>query len=126
MDTPLLALLIYEHPERFESLNATLRDLSLETYGARTWEACKELIRQYQPVLVFVELSIWNKAHDEMVKMARLADQPFNVIVIGSLPDIEQYVATMEQGAFNFLAPPFSHDTLTLAVHTAAADAQQR
>lgn len=126
MDNPLLAVLVYDQPEPFGALCRTLGDLSLETYGARNWDAARALIREYEPLVVFVELAAWKKGRDAVLNTQAPAAQFFNVIVVGPLPDIEQYVATLEQGAFNFLAPPFSHESLTLAVHSAAMDATRR
>jgi DNA-binding NtrC family response regulator len=126
MKTPLLAVLLHERPETFESLEGTLQDLSLETYGAKTWRAAEVLIDHYRPLLVFVDFSIWRKIHTGIVNKAMGTDHTFNPIVVGALPDIEEYVSAMEQGAFNYIAPPFSHESLTLLVHAAAVDASER
>lgn len=126
MEDSLLAVLVYEHHEPFGALGKTLTDLSVETYGVRTWEAARVLISQYQPMLVFVELSLWTKWREAILNTGQTAEARFNVIVVGSLPDIEQYVSTLEQGAFNFVTPPFSHETLSLAVHSAVVDVRRR
>lgn len=126
MDKPLVAVLVYEHPDPLRALSKTLMDLSVEYYGARTWDAATVLIGQYQPVMIFVEITIWSKTRDAIMRASESADHPFSTIVVGCVPDIELYVSTIEQGAFNFVAPPFSHDILTPVLQTATVDAQRR
>jgi DNA-binding NtrC family response regulator len=124
MDDHLLAVLIHERPEPFQALQGALGDLSVESHCAQTWSEARNIIAQYQPLLIFVDLSIWRKSHTDMVMMANAVRQVFNIVVVGMLPDIEKYISVVEQGAFSFVAPPFSHDTLTLIVHSAAVDAR--
>jgi DNA-binding NtrC family response regulator len=126
MDNPLRAVLIHESADTYEALEGTLRDLSVENYGARTWNAAKVLIGQYQPLLVFVDLPIWRKSHTEIARMASVAHQFFNIVIVAPLPDIELYVSAVEQGAFGMVAPPFTHESLTLVVHPAVRDARER
>lgn len=126
MDNHLSAVLIHERPEPFEALKGALGDLSVESYCVKGSNGAEALIAQFQPLLVFVDLPIWSQSHADIVNMANAADQTFNIIVVGLLPDIEEYVSAVELGAFNFMAPPFSHDSLTMAVHSAAKDAMDR
>ncbi len=125
METPLVAISIHEHPEPCKVLEAALGDLSVETYFVEGCPAARDLIAQYQPLLVFVDHAIWRRSHNEIVYMARAADQYFSIVVVGSTPDIEMYVSAIEQGAFEFIAPPFSLETLTRVVHSAALDAHE-
>jgi DNA-binding NtrC family response regulator len=124
MDTPLLAISIHEHPEPCKALEAALGDLSVETYFVKGLPAARDLIAQYQPLLVFVELAIWNRSHAEIVHLAGAADPYFNIVVVGSVPDIEMYVSAIEQGAFEFIAAPFAPETLTRVVQSAVKDAR--
>jgi DNA-binding NtrC family response regulator len=124
MDNLLLAVLIHERPDPFEALKGILSDLSVESYSITGYRDAKDLIAEYHPLLIFVDQPIWSRWHADIVKMAREADQTFNIIVVGPLLDIQLYVSAMEQGAFNYVAPPFSHRTLTVVVHSAAMDAR--
>jgi DNA-binding NtrC family response regulator len=126
MDSPLLAVIVYDHPEPFGALTSALNDLGVETYGVRTWDAAKVLIGQYRPLVVFVELTTWHRIREDIIATASEADQAFAAVVVGPLPDIELYVSTIEQGAFNFVAPPFSQEALSLALHSAATDTKRR
>ncbi len=126
MDNLLLAILIYERPYPFEALKGVLCDTSVESYSVDGWSEAKDIIAEYQPLLVFVDLPNWNRWHAGIVKMANAADHTFNIVVVGPLPDIELYVSAKEQGAFSFIAPPFSHGPLALVVHSAVMDVRDR
>jgi DNA-binding NtrC family response regulator len=126
MDMPILAVSMHDHMESCAELEGGLEDLSVEVYTVKRCGEAKDLIARYQPLLLFVDLNIWTQSHDEILSMAVAADQTFNIIVVGYLPDIEKYVWAIEHGAFNFVAPPFARDVLALVVYTAAIDARDR
>jgi DNA-binding NtrC family response regulator len=126
MDNHLLAVLIHERSEPFEALKEALFDLSVEAYCVEGGSEAEDLIAEYQPLLVFVDLPIWSESHADIVDMVEGADQSLNIIVVGPLPDIQEHVAAIERGAFSFIAPPFSHKALTPVVHAAAMDARDR
>ena len=124
MDNLIRAVLIHECPEPFQALKGALSDLSVESYCVKGCSEAKNLIAQYQPLLVFVDHPIWRKSYADIVEMAIVDDQFFfNMIVVGPLPDIEQYVSAVSQGAFSFVVPPFPNERLTQVVHSAALDA---
>jgi DNA-binding NtrC family response regulator len=126
MDNLILAVLMQERPDAFEALKGALSDMEVEAYSVQGCNEAKSLIAQYHPLLVFVDLPIWNKFHADIVRMAQTADQTFNIIVLGPAPDIEAYASAIERGAFNFVAPPFSREPLTRIVYSAAMDARER
>jgi DNA-binding NtrC family response regulator len=126
MDNLLPAILIHERPYLFDALKGVLCDISVESYSVDGWDEAKAIIAEYQPLVVFVDLFNWNRWQAEIVKMANAADHTFNVIVVGPLPDIELHASVREQGAFSFVAPPFSHEALTMAVHSAVMDVRDR
>jgi DNA-binding NtrC family response regulator len=126
MDMPIVAVSIHDRMEPCTELEGALTDLAVETHSGKTCSEARELIAQHQPILVFVDHPIWKESHAEIVKMEFAADKSFNIVVVGSLPDFEKYTLAIEHGAFNFIAPPFSHDALTMVVHAAAMDALDR
>jgi DNA-binding NtrC family response regulator len=126
MDMPILAVSIHDHMEPCTELEGLLGDMSVETYSVKRWDEARDLIAQYQPLLVFVDLNIWRQSSEEMVSAAVAADQTFNIIVVGPQPDIEKYVSAIELGAFLFVAPPFARDVLAQSVYAAALDARDR
>jgi DNA-binding NtrC family response regulator len=126
VENPIWAVAIHDHIEPCAELEGILRDLSVEVRAAKRCSEAWGLISKYQPSLVFVDLNVWRQSHNAIVNMAIEADQTFNIIVVGSLPDIEKYVSAIERGAFNYIAPPFSHDVLALVVQAAVADSRER
>ena len=77
-------------------------------------------------MLIFVDLAIWRLSRNELLEMQIAAEHFFNIIVVGSAPDIEIYVKTVEQGAFEYTAPPFFKETLGRLVQSAGMDARYR
>lgn len=126
VDNPILAVLIQERPDPFEALKSVLSDMDVEAYSVESCDEAKNLIAQYHPLLVFVDSPVWSRFHADIVNMAMAADRTFNIIVLGSAPDIELYASAIEQGAFNFVAPPFSREPLMRVVNSAAMDARER
>jgi len=126
MDSQLVALEIHENYELGRALGPALAELPVESYSVESCNKATDVIAQHQPLLVFVDLSIWRLSRTEILEMQIAADQFFNVIVVGSAPDIETYVKTVEQGAFEYTAPPFFKETLNRLVQSAAMDARYR
>jgi len=122
----LFAVLIHDHREPFESLRRILRDLSIETYSVSTCQEAEDLISQCKPHIVFTESSMVDGSWLSILNMAEEANVPLSVIVVGALPDTRHYVSVMERGAFDFVAPPFEHESLNFVVRSAALDAHRR
>ena len=126
MDSPLVAIEIHESYELGKALGAALAELPAESYSVDRFNKAADVIAEYQPLLVFVDLAIWRLSRAELLEMQIAAEQFFNIIVVGSAPDIEIYVNAVEQGAFEYTAPPFFKDTLNRLVQSAAMDARYR
>jgi len=118
--------MVCDQPESCAELTSALGSLGVETRIAKNSVEAQEITRREQPLLAFVDLNVWQQSSMELVKMASNPEQILNIIVIGQLPDIEKYVSAIEKGAFNFIAPPFVSDILSLVVRTAAEDAGER
>jgi DNA-binding NtrC family response regulator len=120
MSERLFALLVHDHPEPFESLKQTLRDLSIETYSVATCKEAEDLISQCKPHLIFTDKSLADGSWVSILNTADSADVPLSVIVVGAIPDTRFYVSVMERGAFDFVAPPFEHEPLSFVTQSAA------
>jgi DNA-binding NtrC family response regulator len=126
MTDPLFALVIHDHDEALKELEGILKDLSVESWRITNCDSAESLIAQYKPSMIFIGLPVWERSHQQLVDLCRKADLALNIIVVGTMPDIELYVAAIERGAFSFIAPPFTHDGLNIIVHSAAIDARER
>ena len=126
MRNRLIVLLIHDHPEPFGKLDAMLKDLPVGGRSIRSGDVTNDLVAQYMPALIFVDLPVWNKSWANIINLVRRADLAPNVIVVGSKPDIEVYVSAIERGAYSFVALPFLHDGLKFIVHSALSDVHDR
>ena len=125
MSQNLFAVLVHDHPEPFESLRRTLRDLSVETYSVATCKEAEELISHCKPHIVFTQSSLVDGSWVSVLNLAESAGVPLSVIVVGALPDTRHYLSVMERGAYDFVAPPFEHEALNFVVHSAALHAHR-
>lgn len=126
MSEHLFALLVHDHPEVFESLRRTLRDLSVETYSVATCQEAGELISQCKPHIIFTESSLRDGWWSSILNIADTANVPLSVIVVSDYPDTRLYLSVMERGAFDFMAPPFEHEPLDFVLRSAALATQRR
>ncbi len=120
------ALLVHDHPEPFESLKQTLKDLSIETYSVATCKEAEGLISQCKPHIIFTESSLPDGWWSRILNIADSANVPLNVIVVASHPDTRLYLSVMEHGAFDFVVPPFENEPLKFVVRSAALNTRRR
>jgi DNA-binding NtrC family response regulator len=120
MKENVFALMVHDHPEHFRELEGMLKDLSVETWNIGHSNSAGEMTSRYKPDLVFIELNVWDRLHHQLASLARKADPALDIIVVGTRPDINRYVSSIEQGAAGYIAPPFTHDGLSIIVHSAA------
>ena len=73
-----------------------------------------------EPHAIFTENAVADGSWIGILHMAEAAQAPLSVIVGGALPDTRLYLSVMERGAFDFVAPPFEHESLNFVVRSAA------
>ena len=120
------AILVHDQPYPLESLKPVLRDLSVETLSVRTCEEAGRLITQTEPQLVFTDTSLPDGSWADVVRIAERACSPVDVIVVGAKEDIRLYLSALEEGAFDFVLPPFEHEALEFVVESAQQDVRRR
>ena len=126
MSENLSALLVHGHPEPFESLARTLRDLSVETYSVESCKEAEDLVSHCKPPIIFTDKSLVDGSWASILNIADSAGVPLSVIVVGAVPDMHLYLSVMERGAFDFVAPPFEHEPLNFVIRSAALDTHRR
>ncbi len=122
----VFALLVHENPEHFETLKATLKELSVGTYCVRTCGEAERLIAATQPCLVFTGASLPDGSWVEIINLADAAEIPIDVIVVGSSGNGRLHSSVMERGAFAFILPPFGVYSLAQVVRLAEQDVRNR
>jgi DNA-binding NtrC family response regulator len=126
MNDRCFALLVHDRPTPLDSLKSALKDLSVDTFSVRSCEEARRLIAETQPQVVFTDTSLPDGSWMDMLSLAEDAPSPVNVIVVGANKDVRFYLNALEQGAFDFVLPPFEKQALDFVVQSAAQDSRQR
>jgi len=126
MKAHCFALLVHDRPDPLDLLKSALKELYVETYSVRNCEEARRLIPQTQPQLVFTDTVLPDGSWTDVIELAENASSPVNVIVVGTIKDINFYLTALERGAFDFVLPPFERDSLDFIVQSAAQDARLR
>jgi DNA-binding NtrC family response regulator len=120
MENQLFALLIQGYTRAFDALRRTLVDLSVVTHTVDTCRGFSTLIDHCQPHIVFAEYSLRDGSWETVLRLTEASECPASVIVVSAVPDDGKYVFAMENGAFDFVAPPFECEPLSFVVRSAA------
>jgi DNA-binding NtrC family response regulator len=126
MPERLVALLVHDGPGPFDSLQRALRELSIDTYSVSSCREARDLLSQWNPQVIFTESSLKDGPWVNILHTADSGENPVSVIVVAAHPDTRLYVSIMERGAFDFVAPPFEHESLRFVTRSAALDTQRR
>ncbi len=102
-----LTLLIHDKTEPLEPLRAALGSLAVDTFNVHDFEVAKELGSGGQPQMILVDTSLPEETWVSVLNLVERADVPLNIIVMGTHPHLERYLAAMGRGAFNLVVPPF-------------------
>jgi DNA-binding NtrC family response regulator len=119
MSTGARILVLDDEPDMLENCR---RLLTAEGYDCRTLQdplRFRDVLRETQPDLLLLDMCM--PAADGMtVLAAALADGPsLPVIVITAFASISSAVRAMQEGAFDYLAKPFTAEQLLIAVERA-------
>lgn len=127
MSKEISALLLYDQADPLRLLKAALQVPGVKLRQARTCAEARRIISGPKPPdLVFTDTQLADGDWSEVVRLAQGARAPVNVIVVSRLVDIPLYVQTIEQGAFDFITPPFEPSDLAHVVRCAASNVMQR
>jgi DNA-binding NtrC family response regulator len=126
MSDHYFALLVHEEAETFECLKASLHRLGVETYSVATCREAKEIVSICKPHVVFSAVFLADGSWSKVLNYADELDVPLSVVVVAPHPDTKLYVSVMQRGAFDFVAPPFECEPLTLVLRSAVFDALRR
>lgn len=121
------ALLVYDQAGPLGLLKAALQVPGVKLRQARTCAQARRMISgPCPPDLVFTDIQLADGDWSDVVRLAQGARAPVNVIVVSRLVDIPLYVQTIEQGAFDFITPPFEPSDLAYVIRCAASNAFER
>ncbi len=126
MNEHLFALLVHGHSERLDSLKRTLEELSIDTSSVETCREARELILRRRPAVILAESALPDGSWSNLLNIAETAHVTLSLIVVGAFPNSQSYLSAMDHGAFDFVAPPFEHESLGFVVRSAELDACKR
>ena len=121
------ALLVHSAKEPLATLKGVLERQSVKTTLAQTCvEASKLLELGPVPHLVFTDTVLPDGTWERVLTLAGNAREIVNVIVVSALSDIRLYIETVERGAWDFIAPPFTEIELAHVVRCAVENVHKR
>ncbi len=101
-------LLLYSDPEPVVKLEALFENLSVPTVRASSCQQARALLAQSgTPRIVFTDTTLMDGTWRDALRLAGGASLSRAVIVVNRLDDIHLYLVALEEGAFDFIAPPF-------------------
>ncbi len=122
----LFALLVQGAEESFTKLKSLLKEQSVEVWSAQTCAEVARLLDQTHPELIFTCTKFPDGSWRDFVNLGENASSPVNVIVVGNCQETRLYLATMDEGAFDFILPPFESESLAHVVNVAADNVRSR
>ena len=75
----------------------------------------------HPPQLIFTEVDLSDGSWETVLALARKSSIPINVIVISRAVDVSLYIQVLEQGAYDFIVPPFEVSEIDHVVRNALA-----
>ena len=102
-----------------DSLRKVLHDLTVDTAMVGKPDEAARLLSQIRPDVIFTD-TVWpHGSWVDVVKTSHRAKHPARVVVVHPTGNIELYVTAMENGAFDFVVPPFEHEGLAHIIRSA-------
>jgi DNA-binding NtrC family response regulator len=126
MNERISVLLVCDRLQGAEELRAALKETCADVSSVRTCEEVRRLIGETQPLVVFTGITLPDGTWKDVLNLAEHASAPPNVIVVNSTDNLRLYLEAIENGAFDFVVPPFDQEPVGFLAQTAAAAARWR
>ena len=128
MEEKTSAVLLLLNPSGpLQTLNQELQSQSVRTRQARSCEEAARLLAALDPPeVIFTDTQLPDGNWADVVQLAENASQPVNVIVVSRLVDIRLYVEALQNGAFDFIVPPFEPSELSHVLRCAVGNVTTR
>jgi DNA-binding NtrC family response regulator len=120
-------LLVHDNSETFTALKDALERLGMTVTQAGSQAQAKRMLCGLNPApVVFTDTDLPDGKWMDILALSGKAAKHVNVIVVSRLVNTRVYVDAIENGAFDFLAPPFNPTDLAYVVRTALDNAVSR
>jgi DNA-binding NtrC family response regulator len=120
-------LLVHRDDQVFDELRRVLESLGLEAVRA---SGCKELQCRLQDagafLTVFTEATLPDGEYKDVCRIASRPAKALPVIVVSPFVDLDLYLDSMENGASDFIVPPFLCTDIAHVLMTAISDGLPR
>jgi len=120
------AVLVCQNDGVFGDLRRVLEVLGLEAVHVH---GCKELRSRLQDLgalAVFTEATLADGRYRDVCRIASEPATPLPVIVVSPFVDVDLYLDSMENGASDFIVPPFLTTEVAYVLMTALRDGLPR
>jgi len=120
-------LLLYSDPEPFLRLEKLLENQSVPTVRVNSCQQARTLLAQSgTPRIVLTDTTLKDGTWRDALRLTGEASLPRAVIVVNRWDDIRLYLAALDQGAFDFIAPPFLASEVNWVLRRAQLHLAQR
>jgi DNA-binding NtrC family response regulator len=124
MQGNIATLVVSSHPEEIISLIAGLERLGATVRVARCVAEANALLASPEPpLLIFSEVTLEDGVWEDLLAWTRRSANPVHMIVVSRQPDVDLYVRTINQGAFDFVVAPITLSDLAYVFRGAADSA---
>jgi len=120
------ALLVSREGASLEPLKSALKNQCIATWSVDTCEEATRLVEQTQPELIFTDPRLADGTWLDIANLIENASAPANLIVVGASENADLHASVMENGAFDFIQPPFEATSLGHVVQQAVDDVRHR
>lgn len=124
---PIRALVLHHEPDTLPDLQPALEGQSIVARRATSCGETLDLLRGPNPPhLVFTEAQLPDGTWQDVLRLAEESAAAVSVIVVSRLVDVRLYIEAIEQGACDFIVPPFEPASLNHVVRCATARVLRR
>lgn len=112
-------LVVDDEPNYLIVLSELLRDEGFEVFTAPSGEKGLEVIRDVDLDIIITDMQMPRMDGLQFMQAVKTYNKELPVIVITAYAEVEKAVAAMQNGAFSYLAKPFSNEELVVNINRA-------
>lgn len=113
-------LVVDDEPNYLIVLSELLRDEGFEVFTAPDGEQGMEVVKEVDLDIVITDMQMPGMDGLQFLQAIKTYNKALPVIVITAYAEVEKAVAAMQNGAFSYLAKPFSNEELVVNINRAA------
>jgi|SRR5690242_6733374 len=120
MKNRIRVLLVHDEDDPMKELNALLKRQGLETFRLRGCAGVETVMADPEPPhLIFTDAALPDGTWADVKNMAARTHWAVPVIVVSRLVNLPLYLEALENGASDFIVPPFRDADLAYVIQSA-------